>query len=222
MAKRSALILGSTGLIGGHCLDYLLEDDSYGTVIVAVRKETKRKHKKLKQVVVDFENLEKRKEVFKVNDVFCCLGTTIRKAGSQEQFRKVDLEYPVRAAELSAKNGVKQFSIVSAMGADRKSMIFYNRIKGEVESEIQKFPFSSVMIFRPSLLTGEREEVRSGEKLGETISNVLSFAFIGPFATYRPIEGKAVAHAMVLESKKNVPGKRIYESGEIRKISEAG
>jgi uncharacterized protein YbjT (DUF2867 family) len=215
---KSALLLGASGLVGGHCLRFLLEDRAYGKVVAWVRKPLSLEHDKLEQRVVDFEHLASYAHLTKVNDVFCCLGTTIKKAGSQEAFRQVDFDYPLEIAKLASKNGVEQFLMITAMGANPRSRIFYNRVKGEVEAAITKLSFKTIDIFRPSLLLGEREERRLGEKIGEPLLKSLKFLLVGPWRKYRALEAQIVARAMVEVAKQNFPGVNIFESDRIERI----
>ena len=165
-AGRTALLLGATGLVGGHVLDLLLASPRYSRVRVLGRRRLARTDAKLDSQEIDFDRLARHAELFRVDDVFCCLGTTIAKAGSQEAFRRVDLSYVVEAASLASEAGAEQFLVVSAVGADPDSRVFYNRVKGEMEAGVKRLPFRAVWILRPSLLLGEREEFRLGEKVG--------------------------------------------------------
>ncbi len=217
--SRTALLLGASGLIGGHCLDLLLADEAYAQVTILVRKLMSQTHPKLMQRIVNFDRLSEVSDAFQVQDVFCCLGTTIKTAGSQEAFRQVDFTYPVESARLAMQQGAAQFLLVSSLGADAKSSVFYNRTKGEVERAIAASDLSSVQIFRPSLLLGQRAEVRSGEVIAEKVSRVFSFLLIGPLRKYRPIEARAVAAAMIAIAKQQPPGIHLYESDRIAQIA---
>jgi uncharacterized protein YbjT (DUF2867 family) len=219
MNDRTALLLGATGLVGGHCLNFLLNDESYGRVSVLGRRPLEREHPKLEQHLVDFDRLEDSAELIRAQDVFCCLGTTIKKAGSQEAFRRVDFEYPLQSARIAARQETERFLIVTAIGADPGSRIFYNRVKGEVEEAVQAIPFESLVILRPSLLMGEREEMRPGERLAEPAMRALSPLMLGPARKYRPIEARKVAAAMVRLAKEGRQGVRIVESDEIARIA---
>jgi len=219
MNDRTALLLGATGLVGGHCLNFLLNDESYGRVSVLGRRPLEREHPKLEQHLVDFDRLEDSAELIRAQDVFCCLGTTIRKAGSQEAFRRVDFEYPLQSARIAARQETERFLIVTAIGADPGSRIFYNRVKGEVEEAVRALPFESLVILRPSLLLGEREEMRPGERLAEPAMRALSPLMLGPARKYRPIEARKVAAAMVRLAKEGRQGVRIVESDEIARIA---
>lgn len=147
--------------------------------------------------------------------MFCCLGTTIKTAGSQEAFLKVDYTYVIESARIAKSQGATAFSVVSAMGANSKSGIFYNRVKGDMEEALQKIGFSSLLIFRPSLLIGERKEVRPGEVIGAAISNLFSFLFVSGLKKYKPIQGSLVAKSMLDHAKEQKTGLQIIESDKI-------
>ncbi len=217
--SRAALILGATGLVGGHCLELLLKDEAYDKVITLGRREIPLEHPKLEQHVIDFERLNEAVDLIKAQDVFCCLGTTIKKAGSQEAFYKIDFTYAHETAKLAQQNGAEQFLLVSALGADPKSRIFYNRVKGEVEAAVSRLPFHGVQIFRPSLLLGQRAEFRRGEQIAEKAAKIFSFIFVGPLKKYRPIHARNVAEAMVRVAKEQPAGVNILESETIRALA---
>lgn len=212
---KKAVVAGATGMVGKALLDKLLADPYYSEVYIVVRKATGRRHDKLDERIVDFDRLELDASIWLGADVFCTLGTTIKKAGSQEQFRKVDYEYPVKLAEQAATNGADQYLIVTAMGSDTKSMFFYSRVKGETETRLRQLALPGLSIFQPSLLTGEREEVRRGEQLGEAAARRLSFVFKGPFRKYKPIAADTVAEGMIRAARLNRRGVTMYESDAI-------
>ncbi|WP_043965116.1 oxidoreductase [Anoxybacillus thermarum] len=216
LRQRTALVIGASGLVGGELLQRLLRSEHYEQVTVFVRKQMACKHEKLKQVVVDFDNIEQYEEYFHVDDVFSCLGTTMKKAKTKQQFIKVDYEYTLRAAKLAEKCHVKTFLFVSAIGADPHSMFFYNRVKGETEEALQRLTIRSLHIFRPSLLTGERQEFRLGEKTAEWLSHGFSFAFVGKWEKYKPIAAKQVAEAMYYAALSEKQGVYIYECSEMK------
>jgi uncharacterized protein YbjT (DUF2867 family) len=219
--NKTALLVGATGLVGGDLLTILLGNNSgYQKVKVFTRKPLEIHHPKLEQTIVDFDKLYQYKEHFKVADVYCCLGTTIKKAGSQGAFRKVDYEYPIELAQLAEESAVERFLIITAMGSDKSSKVFYNRVKGEVEEKLQHTIIPSIHIFRPSLLLGEREEFRLGEKVAIMLSPILSLAMIGGLRKYRPIQANNVAKAMFLAGQTQRTGTSIYSSDEIQDISE--
>ncbi|MCX6145395.1 MAG: NAD(P)H-binding protein [Ignavibacteriales bacterium] len=219
MNTRSALVVGASGLVGGHLLALLLADDTYSRVIVLTRKSLGFEHPKLLERVVNFDQLEQQQNLIKGEDVFCCLGTTIKAAGSQEAFRKVDFTYVVQTAAISQKNGARQFLVISSLGADIHSRIFYNRVKGEMEEAVAKVPFDAVRIFRPSLLLGERRESRPAEALGTFFVKALSvLLFIGGMRRYRAVHAQTAAKAMLRATKQQVKGVEILESEEIQSL----
>lgn len=212
MEGRVALVAGSTGLIGSQLLELLLGDGRYSKVIALSRKPLSISNPKLENVVLEADKLKSHNEL-KADDIYCCLGTTIRQAKSKEAFRKVDFDYPVALATLLKANGANQFLLVSALGSDRNSRIFYNRVKGEVEETIDKIGFSTYHIFRPSLLIGPRKEVRAGEDAAKVVYKI--FGFLIP-AKYKGIESIKVARAMLSVAKNDKPGKFIYESDRLQ------
>lgn len=212
---RTALLLGATGLVGGHCLDLLLADDAYSRVVTVGRRKVGREAAKLEERVADFDRLEEHADAFAADDVFCCLGTTIKQAGSREAFRRVDHDYPLAAARLASGRGARQFLLVTALGADARSRVFYNRVKGEAERDVAALPFGGVVLARPSLLLGERAERRPGEAVAQGLAPVLAPLLIGPLRKYRPIPGLTVARAMARLAKEGVRGVRVVESDEL-------
>src|SRR5262249_5498369 len=219
MPKDTALVIGATGLVGGHCLDLLLSSP-YQNVIALTRRPLGREHPKLTATVVDFDKLEDM-EPLPPADIFCALGSTIAKAGSQHAFLKVDYEYPRIIAERAAAAGGGQFLLVSSVGADPKSSNFYLRVKAEVEKAVSGRPFESVHIFRPSFLIGSRPEIRLGEVLGGTATRLVQFAMLGKLRKYRPIEASTVARAMVNAALETRPGCHIYQYDEILALAGA-
>ncbi|MEM6336398.1 MAG: oxidoreductase, partial [Bacteroidota bacterium] len=193
---RTALVAGASGLIGGYVLDRLLAEPRYGRVVSIGRRILDRQHAKLEQRIVDFDQLEDASGL-QADDVFCCLGTTIKKAGSQEAFRRVDYLYPLDLARTARAQGADQFLIVTSLGADAGSSVFYSRVKGEVEQAIRALDYPTCYFLRPSLLLGERDEVRTGEQIAQAVMPALRFLFVGPFKKYRPIHAERVAGAMV-------------------------
>ncbi len=215
---RNALIAGASGLVGGHCLELLLKNERYSQVISIGRREVPVIHPRLEQKIIDFDKLHAYYSELDVDDVFCCLGTTIKRAGSKEAFYKVDHTYVVELARVTANKGASQFIVISSLGADAESMFFYNKVKGEMERDIQQPGFEAVHILRPSLLLGNREEERTGEKLASKILKPLSSLMIGPLKEYKPIEAETVAHAMVNVAAQQGKGVHIYSSGEIAEL----
>lgn len=210
--SRTCLIVGATGMVGGHLLALLLDDPEYGSVTVLTRRPLGRADPKLVEHVVDFDDPASYRAHAGVDDVFCCLGTTIKKAGSREAFRRVDLEYPLAVARAAVEAGAGQYLIVTAVGADPGSRIFYNRVKGEVEASLRALPFlRGVKIFRPSMLLGERGEHRPAERVGVALMSLTAPLFVGGLKAYRAIEGSRVARAMWTAAKREPEGTRVYE-----------
>lgn len=215
---RSALLLGATGLVGGHCLELLLGSDRYRRVVVLGRRRLDRRLPRLEQHQVDFDRLAEHAALFRVDDVYCCLGTTIARAGSQEAFRRVDHDYVVEAARLASDAGAEQFLLVSALGADPGSRVFYNRVKGETEAAVKRFSFRALWILRPSLLLGERAEFRLGERIAAQASRLVQWLLVGRLRRYRPVPADDVAAAMLrLAAAEGTGG--VVESEEISPIA---
>ena len=211
MSARTAVVLGASGLVGGFCLRALVDDADYTRVLTFGRRELPPLTRaKVTQRVADLASLNA--EDFRgAQDVFSALGTTIRKAGSQEAFRKVDLELPLRAAHEALKAGAEQFVMVSSVGADPQSKNFYLRTKGELEAELAKLPFRAVHILRPSLLIGKRQEFRLGESMAIAIAPALDLLTVGPLRRYHAIKAGIVGRAMVGAAKQAKAGTFVYE-----------
>lgn len=217
---RVALLLGATGLVGSHCLRLLRDDAGYSRIRVLGRRPLGQRHARIESHQVDFDRLEDFAELFRVDDVYCCLGSTMARAGSEAAFRRVDHDYPLQAAELAVARGAEQFLMVSALGADPQSRIFYNRVKGEVEAAVKRLPFRAVWVLRPSLLLGERTEFRVGEKLASALSRPLAALLVGRFRRYRPIAAEEVARVMVSLAHEHGTG-GVVESDEIARLAAA-
>jgi uncharacterized protein YbjT (DUF2867 family) len=191
-------ILGSTGLVGNLLLNELIKNEKITEVINLTRKDSPTLNPKLKNHKIDFDNLDSYKNLFENLDVVVsCLGTTIKTAGSKEAFLKVDYDYVINSAKIAYEKGVKKYLVISAMGVDENSFIFYNHVKGKMENSLKKFGFSSLQIYRPSLLVGERKEFRIGEEIGNIFGNIFGFVFSGPIKKYKPIQAEDVAKAML-------------------------
>lgn len=214
MRTLTAILAGATGLVGGECLKHLLASEHYGRVIVVTRRALApdRRHEKLRELVVGFERLEEVRSRLRGDHVFCALGTTIRKAGSQARFRAVDCEFPLRLAELTLRNGARHFSVVSALGASRASPFFYSRVKGEMEDGLRQLGWPSLAILRPSVIAGERAESRPMERLSERLLRIAP-------ATWRPVAASDIAAAMVATALREPPGVTVIESREILAVA---
>jgi len=218
MDSKTALLIGATGLVGGHCLRFLLEGDYYDRVVVLARRKLPLDHEKLEQHVIDFDSLARNADLVKADDIYCCLGTTRKKAVSDEAYYRVDFTYPFEIARLGRANGAEHYAIVTAIGASPHSRFLYNRTKGEIEKAVSRLGFQGVYLFRPSLLVGERNEERKWEERELMIGSKLSFLLVGPMKRFRPIGAQAVAFAMVRTTRQGRPGIHIIESEEIREI----
>jgi uncharacterized protein YbjT (DUF2867 family) len=212
---KTALIAGSTGLIGKQLLTLLLATNRYDKVIALTRHELGITHPKLTELKVDFSILDQYADKLVADDVFCCLGTVMAKAKTKERFYEVDFTYPLRLAVATKLNGAKQYHLVSALGANKKSSIFYNKVKGEVEEAIGNLGFDSYQVYRPSLLLGQREETRSGEDAAKVFYKYLGFLIP---KKYKGIEGSTVARAMLHHASKEQRGKFIHESMEMQQL----
>lgn len=210
-----ALIAGASGLVGGKLLALLLVEKKYTKVISIGRRKLDISHPKLDQYIIDFNNLEELKE--KADTIFCCLGTTIKKAGSKDAFKKVDFEYPLLLAKYGLKVGAKAFHIIAAMGANAKAKIFYNKVKGQVEDELKQLKFEELHIYRPSLLLGNRKENRTVEKISQALMQFAGFLFIGFLKNYKAIPANSVAQFMLAKAQVKIEGSKVYLSGEMQK-----
>lgn len=211
--QRTACIAGASGLVGSELLRMLLEDGHYSKVISLGRRELTITHGRLRQVITDFEQIERQTET--VDDVFCCLGTTIKKARSKQQMTKVDVTFPMQVARWGLEHGAKQFILISAMNANAKSPFFYPRIKGQLEEKIQELSYESVAILRPSLLLGERQEFRFAEHSAATLIRAYSKLTGKKPSSRMAIEAKTVAEGMISIAKQRHPGVNIYTSENI-------
>ena len=213
--KRKALVIGATGLIGKSVTQQLLEHDQYESVTVLVRRPLELYNEKLQQIEVDFDHLPTYDLYFQVDDLYICLGTTIKKAKTRDMFEKVDYDYVVDAVNLAATNRVERVAIVSAIGANSSSNIFYNKVKGKMEEAVQQVKINSLYIMRPSLLLGDRNEFRFGEKVAEKLSYIFTPLLKGKLAKYRPVRGGDVAYTMIENVIKGEKGIHIIESNNI-------
>jgi len=214
-SPRTVLLAGATGLVGGLCLRLLLADATVGRVIAPTRRplpETLRgldTAGKLEEHRIDFARLADHAALFAVDQIICALGSTIKKAGSQERFREFDYAYPLQIARLGLQQGARHFLLVSALGANARSRLFYNRVKGELEEALLTLPYRSITIVRPSLLLGPRHELRPAEAIGQRLGFLLP-------ERYKPVDAMAVAAVLVEAARHDRPGTRIIESADIR------
>ena len=209
---KTALIAGASGLVGTEVLKLLVASNRYDKVKAIVRSELDLKHEKVEQIQLDFTKLENSGHDLAADDVFCCLGTTMAKAKSQERFRLVDYHYPVSLAHVAKAFGAKQFLMVSALGANKNASVFYNRVKGEAEESISTIRLNSIHFFRPSLLLGPRRESRSAEDAAKVFYKI--FGFLIP-DKYKAIDAKQVAWSMLRFAELEEKGIFFHESKEM-------
>ena len=215
---KTALVFGSSGLVGGHLLNQLIENDDYNKIKIFVRSEPKINDPKVEIIKTDFNNLENHKEDIKGDDCFFCIGTTKQNSPDKSEYRRVELEVPKQIAQIAKSNSLSSFVFVSSGYADPKSSGDYLKFKGEVEEELKRLNFPKLGIMRPSFLMGDRKEKRVGEKIGIFVFKLLSPLFIGPLKKMKPIHSATVAKAMIKISKSE-NDQIVFESNEIVKLS---
>ena len=220
MESRIALVFGSTGLIGNLLLGELVSSDRYSVIKSFVRQPTGVTETKVEEIITDFSDLSVISEKITGDDLYICLGTTIRKAGSVAQMEKVDRDLPLVIAAAALANGIMNVAVVSSIGASSRSSNYYLRIKGEMEEGIMKLDFENISIVRPSMLLGERKEKRAGEIVGKAVMKAFRPMLVGKFSRYRAIHGGDVARAMISLSL-GPDGRRIAESDELQKIADS-
>jgi uncharacterized protein YbjT (DUF2867 family) len=214
---KTALVFGSSGLVGGHLLSQLIENDDYNKIKIFVRSEPEINDPKVEIIKTDFNNLENHKEDIKGDDCFFCIGTTKQNSPDKSEYRKVELEVPKQIAQIAKSNSVNSFVFVSSGYADPKSSGDYLKFKGEVEEELKRLNFPKLGIMRPSFLLGDRKEKRIGEKIGIFVFKLLSPLFLGPLKKMKPIHSATVAKAMIAITQ-NDTSQTIFESNEILEI----
>ncbi len=217
--KKTAIIFGASGLVGGYCLRLLLERETYHEVRSFGRRKLPVNHEKLTQYLIDFEAMDADADKIKGNDVFICLGTTRAKAG-REGFIKVDFDYSFQAAKFAVMNGANQLILVSSVGADAKSFLLYPKTKGQLEEAVKRLPFWATHILQPSILLGNRGENRMGERIAATLSTTINRFSEGVLGIYSPIEAETVAKAMVQLAQGIAQGVHVHTSAELIKMVE--
>lgn len=218
---KTAILLGATGFTGGILLQKLLKDPRYGKILLFSRTSVKIKNSKIEEHLVDLFQLENYKEQFKADQVFCCIGTTKNKTPNEEAYRRIDYGIPVTAAKLCKENGISTFAVISSLGANPDSRMFYNKVKGEMQSDVMAQKIKNTYIFQPSLIAGDRKEKRFFENLAIQALKILNYALIGPLKKYRSIHPESIANAMLIVANKGYK-KSIIESQEIKKIAVEG
>ena len=214
---KKAILIGATGLIGKALIRQLAIDTAYSEVLLIARKKIENLPAKFKLIQVNFDEIEKYKSEISGDVLFSTLGTTLKTAGSKDAQYKIDFDYQFNVAKIASDNGVKNLVLLSSAGANSKSYIFYSRMKGELDEAVQKLKFDHVSIIRPSMLVGKREEFRLSEKIFTPLAYIVN---IIPFARkYRPIKDSIVAQAMINAVKSNQSAYKIYELGDVFKLS---
>jgi len=211
---KTALLFGSSGLIGGHLLNRLIQNNNYNKVKIFVRSEPELKDSKIEIINTDFNNLKKHREDIKGDDCFFCIGTTKKNSPDKNEYRRVERDIPIEIADIAKANLVSSFIYVSSGFADPKNLGKYLRYKGEVEERLKKLNFKKLGIIRPSFLMGKRKEKRFGEKIGIFIFKLLSPLLLGPLKKIKPIHSEKVANVMIKVANENLQ-KSVFESNEI-------
>lgn len=217
--KKTAIILGATGLTGSILLKKLMNDQRYETIKLFSRKKIEGLPKKVTQYIGDILTLQNFKEEFKADEVFCCIGTTAKKTPNKETYKKIDFGIPVTAAKLSKENNINTFLVISAIGANEKSAVFYNKTKGQMQQEVLKQNIPNTFILQPSIIDGNRNETRIGEKIGLIIFKLIQPLFIGPLKKYKVIKAEKIAQAMLNLANTKTINKNIITSNYIKEIS---
>ena len=215
---KTAIVFGSTGLIGGHLVNQLIQDNYYTKIKIFVRSQTSINNEKVEVINIDFNNLGNHKTEITGDDCFFCIGTTKQNSPDKNDYQKVELDIPKEIAQIAKANSVKSFIFISSIYANPNSSGNYVKFKGLVEEELKRLNFSKLGILRPSFLMGKRKENRVGEKIGILTFNLLSPLLFGPFKKMRPISSEIVAKAMIKIANSNLE-KTVFESNEIVELT---
>lgn len=221
MAKipEKAILIGANGLIGQELLKQLIAHSQYQEIIVLVRKLLPLQHEKIKQIIVDFDVIDQYTDLIYGDVIFSCLGSTKKKTPNLKDYQKIDHDYPLNIAKIAFKNGIEQFHLVSAIGADSTSSNFYLQMKGKTEVDLKRIGFKSTYIYQPSLLDGERKEKRPLERFTIKLMRIINPLLTGSLKNYRSIKASTVASAIVNASIINQIGLFIYPTEQIKKIA---
>ncbi|MFZ0490220.1 MAG: NAD(P)H-binding protein [Salegentibacter sp.] len=217
--KKTAILLGATGLTGNILLHRLLNDERYEKLILFSRSTTGIVNPKIEEHLIDLFWLKNEKEKFRADEVYCCIGTTKKKTPDENTYRMIDYGIPVTAAKLAAENGIPTFVVMSAMGADANSRMFYNRTKGEMERDVRATNVEHTYILRPSLIAGDRDEKRLFEGVAKGGMKLLDKVLTGSLKKYRSIHPETIAKAMIFAANEGY-GKKIIESDKIQELAE--
>lgn len=211
---KTAIIIGSTGLVGSHLVEQLIRSKYYSKIILLNRRKSTYNHSKIEEQVINFDQPDLNSVLGE--DVFCAIGTTIKKAGSKEAQFKIDCEYPSQLAKLLHSKNAKQFILVSSIGANINSGNFYLRTKGQLEKNIEALNYGACLILRPSFILGHRNEFRLGEKIGIIFMKVLAPLMLGPIKKYKGVQASDIATKMIAVANENFKGKHVFESDSIK------
>ena len=214
---KTALLFGATGLVGGHVLNQLIQNDNYSKIKIFVRSSIQINNSKIEAIQTDFNNLEKYRNDITGEDCFFCIGTTRKNSPNKNEYERVEFNIPTQIAQIAKSNSIKSFFFVSSGYADPKSSGDYLKFKGLVEQEIKNQNFDKIGIMRPSFLLGNRKEKRIGEKFGIILFKLLTPILVGPLRKMRPIKAEIVAKAMVKLANENI-NQSIFESNEIAEL----
>ena len=217
--KKTAIILGATGLTGSILLEKLINDKRYETVKLFSRSKIEGLPSKVQQFIGNIIELENFKKDFIADEVFCCIGTTAKKTPNKETYKSIDFGIPTKAAILSKENNIPTFIVVSAMGADPKSTIFYNKTKGEMEQNVLLQNIKNTYILTPSIIGGSRNEQRIGEKIGLILFKLFQPLMIGSLKNYQIINAETIAQAMLNLANNNISKEKIITSNTIKEVS---
>ena len=215
---KTALVFGSSGLVGNHLVKLLDKNTIYKKIKLFVRSSPETKDSKIEIIKTDFNNLSNHKEDIYGDDCFFCIGTTKKNAPDKDEYRRIEYEIPVEIAKIAKSNSINSFLYVSSGFADPNSSGAYLKNKGEVEKELIKLNFSTLGIMRPSFLVGNRKEKRPGEEIGIFFFKIFSPLLLGPLKKMKPIQSEKVAKVMIKIANENL-GKSIFESDEITELA---
>ena len=220
IGNKTAVLVGATGLVGGYCLQYLIDHHAYSRIITIARRSMPEKSEKHQHIQINFGQLEKVYNRFEGDDLYLCLGTTLDQAGSKKKFIQVDFTYNLTLAKMAEQKKFNQLLLVSSVGASRDSFFFYNKVKGYLEDEVKKLNFWSTHIFQPSVLLGERSNQRFGEQAAGRLGKFFDRVSGGLLNKYKPVEAEVVASAMINAAQRFKEGLHIYPSHDLQQMSD--
>jgi uncharacterized protein YbjT (DUF2867 family) len=215
---KTAIVIGATGLVGKQLVELLLKDSRFEKVKILVRRSSGMYHSKLEEHVVNFDEPDTFKKLLTGDVLYSAMGSTLKQAGGKQPQYKVDYTYQYQVAKIAAANNVKEYVLVSSAGASPDSKIFYSRMKGELERDVKKLPFEIIHIIRPGMLAGDRKIARNVEVVGVALLQAISL--IPGLGKLKPIQGRAVARAMVNATFRHVVGIHSYQIDEVFKLAE--